>query len=174
LTLAKHIAELHQGQIEAASEGSGHGSTFTVTLPRIPDPPEQTRKDDGKPHETVVPRRILLIEDNADARESLRLLLEGSGHQVYEAEDGLRGVKKVLNLKPDVVLIDLGLPGLDGYEVATRIREIPICCSIKLIAITGYAHSEYRARALAVGFQGYLTKPLDTRSLEKAIAGQSV
>jgi PAS domain S-box-containing protein len=159
LTLVRRIAELHGGRVEAASEGPDRGSTFTVTLPRVAVPALPGCRNDSKSNEPVVaPRRILLIEDNADARESLRVLLEALGHQVYEVVDGICGVEKALELKPDIVLIDLGLPGLDGYQIAARIRALPACDASKLIAVTGYAQSEHRARALAAGFQGYLTR----------------
>jgi PAS domain S-box-containing protein len=174
LTLVRRIAELHGGRAEAASDGPGLGSTFTVRLPRIAEPPAQGRKVHSKSNEPVAPRRILLIEDNTDARESLRLLLESLGHQVYEAVDGVCGIEKALELKPDIVLIDLGLPGLDGYQIAARIRAEPVCRAGKLIAVTGYAQAEYRARALVAGFQGYLTKPVDAGVLEKLIAGHPV
>jgi CheY-like chemotaxis protein len=116
-------------------------------------------------------RRILLIEDNDDARESLRTLLEALGHEIYEASDGPAGVGKALEVQPDVIVIDLGLPELDGYEVAARIRSLSACSAAILIALTGYAQSEYRTRAETVGFNGYIVKPVDCGALEKLIAG---
>jgi PAS domain S-box-containing protein len=174
LTLVQRIAELHGGRAEVASDGPGHGSTFTIRLPSIAAPQQIESRPDIKLDGRATPRRILLIEDNADARESLRLLLEDLGHEVYEAADGVAGVEKALAVKPDVVLIDLGLPGLDGYEVAARIRAAPACSATKLIALTGYAHNEYRARAQIAGFQGFLTKPVDAGTLAKFIAGHPV
>jgi len=105
-------------------------------------------------------RRVLVIEDNADGRESLRLLLELLGHQVVAAEDGLQGVKMALAARPDVALIDIGLPGLDGYEVARRIRRA-LGDKMFLIAQTAYAQAEDRQRAYDAGFDAHLTKPLD-------------
>ena len=105
-------------------------------------------------------RRILIVEDNADGRESLRLLLELLGHQVVVAEDGLQGLKMALAERPDVALIDIGLPGLDGYEVARRIRRA-VGDRIFLIAQTAYAQAEDRQRAYDAGFDAHLTKPLD-------------
>jgi CheY-like chemotaxis protein len=163
LTLVKPIAGLHGGRAEVASDGPGHGSIFTVTLPRIAAPQTEVANrhaDIGE--ELVKPRRILLIEDNDDARQLLCTLLEASGQEIYEAGDGLAGVEKALEVKPDVVLIDLGLPGLDGYEVAARIRSTPKCSDITLIALTGYGQREYRARAERAGFHAYLVKPVDT------------
>jgi CheY-like chemotaxis protein len=103
----------------------------------------------SKPDESIWRRRVLLIEDNGDAREGLRLLLEAWGHEVYEASDGPAGVDKALELRPEIVLIDLSLPGLDGYEVAAHIRTSPACSAARLIAVTGYAQSEYRARRIS-------------------------
>jgi CheY-like chemotaxis protein len=179
LTLVKRIAELHGGRAEVASDGPGRGSTFTVTLPQIATPQAQRFERDGKSDESVDPCRILLIEDDDDSRESLRELLEQSGHEVYEAIDGPAGVEKALEVQPDVVVIDLGLPGLDGYEVATRIRSASACrataCrATRLIAVTGYAQSEYRTRAEIAGFHGYLVKPVNTAALQKLIAARPI
>jgi len=174
LTLVQRIAELHGGRAEAASAGPNCGSTFTVRFPRVAIPQAHSREADAEPNEPIRPRRILLIEDNDDARASLRLLLEGSGHEVYEAVDGLAGVKEALELKPDVILIDLGLPGLDGYEVAARIRSASSCSTTRLTALTGYAQGEYRTRAQIAGFQDYLVKPVDAGMLEKVIAALPV
>ncbi len=173
LTLVQRITELHGGQAEVASDGPGHGSTFTVRLPSIAVPQGYESARDIKLHRGATPKRILLIEDNTDARESLRLLLEDLGHQVCEAGDGPAGVEKALAVKPEVILIDLGLPGLDGYEVAARIRAASACSASKLIALTGYAQNEYRARAQLAGFQGFLTKPVDAATLAKFITGDS-
>jgi PAS domain S-box-containing protein len=170
LTLIKRIAELHGGRADAASDGPGLGSTFTVRLPRVAAPRARCLEPDGERDESIGPYRILLIEDNADARTSLRILLQKAGHEIYEAADGPAGVAKALEVLPDIALIDLGLPGLDGYGVAARIRSAPGCSTTKLIALTGYAHGEYRARAQMAGFHGYLLKPVDPRDLGKFIS----
>jgi CheY-like chemotaxis protein len=170
LTLVKRIAELHGGRAEAASDGPGRGSTFTVILPRIDAAQAHCAERDDKRNEPFRPRRILIIEDNNDARDSLHAFLAESGHEIYEAVDGPTGIEKTLQVQPDIVLIDLGLPGLDGYEVAARIRSMPACSATILIAVTGYGQSEYRAKAVSAGFHGYLVKPLDTTELEKLIA----
>jgi len=143
---------------------------FSGALLRRLTPYKSEGGGQSEPNEPIRPRRILLIEENDDARSSLRLLLEGSGHEVYEAVDGLAGVKEALELKPDVILIDLGLPGLDGYEVAARIRSASSCSTTRLTALTGYAQGEYRTRAQIAGFQDYLVKPVDAGMLEKVIA----
>jgi PAS domain S-box-containing protein len=173
LTLVRRIAELHGGRAEAVSEGPGRGSTFTVRLPRIAAPQTQFHEREGETNELIGTRRILLIEDNDDSRESLRALLEASGHVIYEAADGCDGVERAVELRPDAIIIDLGLPGLDGYEVAARIRSTPGCRSAILIALTGYGQSEYRTRAEMAGFNAYLVKPVDSRAVEKLIAVHS-
>jgi PAS domain S-box-containing protein len=173
LTLVERIAELHGGRAVAASDGPGRGSTFTVRLPRVAAPRQRTEDHDGL-NQSIRPRRILLIEDNDDARESMRVLLEVSGHEVYAVGDGLTGVAKALEVKPGVVLIDLGLPGLDGYEVAARIRSAPACRATILIALTGYGQSNYRTKAENAGFHGYVVKPVDMATLERLIAAHPI
>jgi CheY-like chemotaxis protein len=100
------------------------------------------------------------------------VLLEASGHEVYEAFDGPAGVERALEAKPEVVLIDLGLPGLDGYEVAARIRATPACSAARLIAVTGYTQNAHRERAKSAGFHGYLVKPVEITELEKLLAAE--
>ena len=144
LTLSRRLVEMHGGTIVASSEGAGRGAQFTVRLPveagRAPLP--QPLAPGG--HES---RRILIVEDNDDARESLRLLLESLGHEVIEASEGRLGVALALEEHPDVVLIDLGLPGLDGYEVAQALRSSPIGKTAALIAVTGYGQADDRRRS---------------------------
>ena len=125
LTLVRRLTDLHGGRVEAASGGPGRGSVFTVCLPLAAAPPAMATSR-ANPTTAPVPRRVLMIEDYADARDSLRSLLELSGHEVREAADGPTGVELALRLQPDVVLIDIGLPGLDGYDVARRIRRRPM------------------------------------------------
>ncbi len=173
LTLVKRIAELHGGTVEAASDGLGRGSRFRVTLPRIATPQPQRIESGDQPDEPIRPHRILVIEDNDDARESLSTWLEASGHEIFQAADGPSGVDKAVEVQPDIVLIDLGLPGLDGYEVADRIRSPPRCSAATLIALTGYGLGEYQAKAAGVGFNYYLVKPIDTVQLEKLISAAS-
>jgi CheY-like chemotaxis protein len=116
------------------------------------------------------PRHILIVEDGADNRESLQELLESQGHRVDTAIDGERGVEQALAGRPEVALVDIGLPRLDGYEVARRIRGA-MGSKIFLIALTGYGQPDDRARAAAAGFDVHITKPLDFRTLERLIAG---
>jgi signal transduction histidine kinase len=160
LTLVRRLVELHGGIVEAQSDGLGLGSVFTVSLPRI----DVTREDvtsRSVPPRAEISRRILLVEDNSDARESLRWALEQMGHEILEADSGPTGVEAALAGRPDVALIDIGLPGFDGYEVAKRIRSAPQVCGIVLIALTGYGQPEDRRRAEQAGFDLHLVKPLD-------------
>jgi two-component system, sensor histidine kinase len=115
-------------------------------------------------------RSILIIEDNNDARESLRMLLESLGHYVLEASDGHHGLALVLDRKPEVVLVDLGLPGLDGYEVARAVRVSPLAQTTLLIAVTGYGQAEDRRRTKEVGFDAHLVKPVSQSLLAALIS----
>jgi signal transduction histidine kinase/ActR/RegA family two-component response regulator len=173
LTLVRRIVELHGGRVEAASEGPGQGSTFTVRLPAIAAPlPPLTRETVASDANGDNPRRrVLLVEDNADARSMLRRILEMEGHQVHEAGDGETGLEEAMRLRPDVALIDVGLPGLDGYEVARAIRR-RAGSAIRLVALTGYGQPEDRRHALAVGFDAHLVKPASPGALLSAIQGR--
>jgi len=169
LTLVRRIVELHGGSVEAASEGPGRGSRFTVRLPEATAPADV---GSGAGHGSApIRRRVLVIEDNDDAREMLRDLLRRLGHEVHEAVDGVAGMEKALELRPDLTLVDLGLPGIDGYEVARRIRERPAGRALRLVALTGYGLSEDRARALAAGYDAHVVKPIDLDKLQEILAG---
>jgi len=168
LALSRRLVEMHRGTITAASEGHGRGAQFTVRLPveAMPTP---------SPAPAVpVPKRartILVIEDNDDARESLRLLLESLGHRVLAAVDGHQGVAQALEHHPEVLLIDLGLPGLDGYEVARTVRASPGGKSAVLIAVTGYGQAQDRRRSTEAGFDAHLVKPVSQSLLSTLITG---
>jgi CheY-like chemotaxis protein len=167
LTLVKTLVEMHGGTVHARRTGLGKGTMFTVLLPSIAAP--------GFPHEEepsaetpLRHRRVLIVEDNDDARDMLRTALTLAGHDVHDATDGPSGLEALRRLKPDVALIDVGLPGLDGYEVAREARGI-VGPTVKLVALTGYGRAEDRARALAAGFDAHLVKPADTQRLAKVI-----
>ena len=170
LTLVRRLVELHGGRVEALSDGLNHGSTFIVRLPRMAVPKAAVARGADDANETRVRRRILIVEDNADARESLRGLLELSGHDVYEAADGQAAVRAALALRPEVALIDIGLPGIDRHGVARRIRTNAICNETVLIALTGYAQREDRQRSENAGFQHHLVKPVNLNQLTQLIA----
>jgi PAS domain S-box-containing protein len=167
LTLTRRLVEMHQGGIAAFSEGAGRGAQFTVRLPveltAMPPAPPAVRRAERS-------RSILIVEDNDDARESLRLLLEGLGHRVVEAGDGHHGLALALHHRPEVVLIDLGLPGLDGYEVARALRASPTGQTTALIAVTGYGQAEDRRRSKEAGFDAHLVKPVSQSLLSTLIA----
>jgi two-component system, sensor histidine kinase len=159
LTLVRRLVELHGGTVVASSGGVGQGSTFTVRLPQIPSIPSRA----GVPGllQRPVPRRVLLIEDNRDAREMFRMVLELAGHTVYEAENGRRGLELLQTKHPEVAVIDIGLPGLDGYEVARRIRDLPDGPAMLLLALTGYDTPGHLERSAEAGFDHHLVKPVD-------------
>ena len=164
LTLVKRLVDLHGGRIEATSEGPGRGSVFTVRFPLRPAPHDAADAA-PVPGGARVRRRVLIVEDNDDARDMLRHLLEQAGHEVYEAADGLTGLDRALALEPDAAVIDIGLPGLDGYEVARRIRAAGRADTL-LVAVTGYGQAGDRQRSAEAGFDAHLTKPVDPLALE--------
>ncbi len=169
MALVRHLANLHGGTVEVASDGPGRGSVFTVRLPSIPAPSSEPGLLAQKAIQTPT-RRILLVEDNRDVRESFREALELSGHEVLESGDGPSGVETALAALPDVALIDIALPGIDGYEVARRIRSAPEGHQIFLIAVTGYGEPQDRRRAEEAGFDLHLVKPVDFERLSEALA----
>jgi signal transduction histidine kinase/ActR/RegA family two-component response regulator len=164
LALVRRLVELHGGTIVASSDGVGCGSTFTFRLRRIPSP----RASGGLP---VLPeprsktRRVLLVEDNEDAREMLRTMLELAGHLVYDAADGASGLKLLAAACPDVAIIDIGLPGMGGYQLAKRIREDPYGRGVLLLAVTGEGTSEAERWPPDQGFDHHLVKPIDPDQL---------
>ncbi|HEY3446437.1 MAG TPA: PAS domain S-box protein [Myxococcales bacterium] len=170
LALVRGLLELHGGTVRATSEGLGRGSRFTVVLPlrQAPPPPRQ-----GVAVAAAAPRagiRVLIIEDNRDAAESLQALLELQGHRVRVAGDGVAGLRAARAFLPDAVLCDIGLPGeLDGYGVARAVRADPRLRSVLLIAISGYGQHEDKERAAAASFDLHLTKPVEPDALEKVL-----
>jgi signal transduction histidine kinase len=169
LTLVRRLAHLHGGRVVAASAGVGRGATFTVTFPSIEAPhAAQLAPFDRLPSAT--PKRVVIIEDNPDGRRMLKALLLVHGHDVHEAEDGLAGVAEVLRTQPDVAIIDIGLPGCDGFEVARRVRAERAGASVRLVALTGYGQEGARQQAIAAGFDDYLVKPVEPEELAAVLA----
>jgi len=166
LTLVRRLVELHGGTVSASSDGPGHGSVFTVRLPRIPMP-HAPQTPTPVEHHDISSRRVLIIEDNRDAREMFRIMLELSGHEVLEAEEGLSGLEMLKSKRPDVAVIDVGLPGLNGYEVARRFREEPNSGAVMLVALTGYGTPEAQERSRKSGFDYHLIKPVNAEALEE-------
>jgi signal transduction histidine kinase/ActR/RegA family two-component response regulator len=168
LALVQRLVTLHGGSVAAESAGDGRGSTFTVRLPRIAAP-DATDAAAGACEPTRRPLRVLVVDDHEDSRTMLRLLLEQAGHEAIEAVDGIDGVQLALSRRPDVAIIDIGLPGINGYEVARRLRALPMSGTIALIALTGYGQDEDRRRALQSGFDRHLVKPVDAERLTQAL-----
>jgi signal transduction histidine kinase len=170
LTLVRSLVELHGGSVSAGSPGRGEGSTFVVRLPRLRGAPPPKPAGASDAEERIAPRRILLIEDNADVREGLRLLLQETGHCVEAAEDGERGIAAAIAFAPEVALIDIGLPRMDGYSVAGRIREA-LGDRVVLVALTGYGLPEDRLRAREAGFDAHVPKPATLGAIQSLLAG---
>jgi two-component system CheB/CheR fusion protein len=172
LAVAKGLAELHGGDIFAASAGPGLGAEFTLRLPLEPDPGARALARDRSAAMTPDPlasRRILVVEDNPDAAASLRDFLELSGHEVELACCGADGVAAARQFHPEIVLCDLGLPGMDGFAVAAELRRDPTTASAELIAVTGYGREEDRRRSKAAGFDLHLTKPVEPARLRQVV-----
>ncbi|MEY4514696.1 MAG: hypothetical protein RLZZ450_6818 [Pseudomonadota bacterium] len=183
LTLVRSLISLHGGTVSAESAGLGQGSVFTVRLPLVIgaiDPRDEAaeRSNDGQRKDdsgTVsVPRfDVLVVEDNEDSRELLATILKKRGHKVYTAEDGPSGVEAALSRRPRVMLVDIGLPGLDGYGVAQQVRA-KLGKSVLLVAISGYGQPEDRKRAIEAGFDTHLTKPVDIAAIDRLLARSNI
>jgi len=167
LTLVRKLVQMHGGQVTVHSDGPGHGSEFVVKLPLLHEleiPVDLPRGRDARRG-----RRILLVEDNSDARQAMRDLLELWGHQVTVAPDGVQGVALAIQQTPELALVDIGLPGLDGYRVAEELRS-RVGQSIRLVAITGYGGPEGHDRALRAGFDLHLVKPVKPDDLDRLLS----
>jgi CheY-like chemotaxis protein/anti-sigma regulatory factor (Ser/Thr protein kinase) len=168
LALVRRLVELHGGTVDASSDGEGHGSRFTVRLSRIRLP--DTSPGVPVPRERrAAPRRVLLIEDSSEARERLRSLLELAGHVVYHTTDGVRGVEMLTVTRPQVAIIDVSRPGMDGYEVARRIREQPQGRGMLLLALTSHGSPGDSTHSLEHGFDYHLIEPVDPDYLARLI-----
>ena len=169
LALTKGLVELHGGKIEAHSAGSGAGSVFSLTIPNVRLVADEFKTTDAEEERPRLCRNILLADDNQDAAESLAILLRADGHRVAVAHDGESAVSLFQQLDPDVVLLDIGMPRMSGYEVAKSIRTIPSSNKALLIAITGWGQSSDRARSAVAGFDHHMTKPVDYSELTKLL-----
>lgn len=169
LALTKGLVELHGGRIEARSDGPGCGSEFTVWLPNRPVSITQQLQASRPTAAPVVHRRVLIADDNRDSAETLSALLRMEGHEVMVAHDGPQALSAFGDIRPDVVLLDIGMPGLSGYEVALRIRQRRGGALVKLIAITGWGQESDRERAFAAGFDHHLTKPVDWQQVAELV-----
>jgi signal transduction histidine kinase len=167
LAVVKKLIEMHGGQISARSEGLGRGSTFELRLPRARAP---VVADTVAASAAASVRRVMIVDDNVDAADSLGLLLGLEGHQIECAYSATAALQRVAAFAPQVVLLDIGLPDIDGYEVARRLRALPGGAAMTLVALTGYGQAEDRERALASGFQTHLVKPVDLVVLGRILA----
>ena len=167
LALIRGIVNLHGGTVRARSDGAGRGAEFAVRLPLSEPAPAVLPAGS---HDGVIRLRVLVVEDNVDAAESLRRLLRLHGHEVSVAVNGLDGVAEAKRSHPDAVVCDIGLPGMDGYAVASALRGDPETARARLIAVTGYGRAEDRARALSSGFDEHIVKPADPELLLSKLA----
>lgn len=167
LTLVKALVQLHGGEVSVGGDGPGKGSEFIVRLPAVPK--------DQLPEPTVTPEyplhgvRVVLVEDIADIRSVMHRLLLAMGCDAKAASDGLSGIDLVMEFRPEVALVDIGMPGLDGYEVARRIRERHELDPVKLVAVTGFGQEDDRRKALEAGFDAHLVKPVDVNELRRLL-----
>ena len=172
LTLVKGIAELHGGSVSASSDGPGTGSEFVIRIPAADQPTVRTAVPPAPPPNGGR-RHVLIVDDNVDAAESITLMLRLNGHRVDVAHDGFAAVEIATRQRPDVILLDIGLPGRDGYEVARLLRADEGLAQTKIVALTGYGQREDQRRARDAGMDLHLTKPVDPLMLERVLHAAS-
>lgn len=171
LTLARQLVEMHGGSIEAMSQGANSGSKFVVQLPQTAAPVETPAPPVTKPAaEPPSHRRVLVIDDNQDITDSLAMLIEMMGHEVRATYSGQAGLKAGDEFKPDIVFLDIGMPGMSGHDVAREIRLRPWGATVQLVALTGWGQHEDRQRSREAGFDLHLVKPIDAEMLEQLLA----
>ncbi len=177
LTLVHRLVQLHGGTVRAYSEGTGRGSEFVVRLPLLDEARlaqvlparEAPQREDNGDARAIPPLRIVVVEDQDDVRDAMQALLEGWGHRVEAANDGKSGIELILSSRPELALVDIGMPGLDGYAVARRVRAELGPQAPRLVALTGYGREEDRERAKRAGFDNHLTKPAGPRELRRVL-----
>jgi CheY-like chemotaxis protein len=170
LTLVRTLVEMHGGSVEVQSEGHGKGSEFTVRLPLASGAALQHGEERNNHSPSLAKRRILVVDDHHDAAESLGMLLEGMGAVVRTAHDGPAALDAISGWRPEIVLLDIGMPGMDGNEVARRARRRPECRDTTLIALTGWGQADDRQKSKEAGFDFHLVKPIDLRALRELLA----
>ena len=173
LSLVKGLLEMHGGTVEAMSDGEGMGSEFVVRLPVVTSVIAGPQRESGESIGVVpsAPRRILVVDDNVDSADSLAQMLEMLGNEVRTAYDGEAGIAAAAQFRPDLVLMDIGMPKLNGYEAARRIRQLPSGAAMLLVALTGWGQEDDRRKSADAGFNDHLVKPVDVDTLIKLISG---
>jgi CheY-like chemotaxis protein len=172
LTLVQKLVELHGGTIHAHSAGPGQGSEFVIRLPALADEPAHGPAGTGDldAAATVLPsHRVLVVDDSVDAADSLALLLKLAGQEVRVAYDGPTALLTAQEFRPQLVFLDIGMPGMDGYEVARRLRALPLPGPVMLVALTGWGQEGDRRRSLAAGFDQHLVKPVELETLRAVL-----
>ncbi len=170
LSVVSRLIDMHGGQVAARSDGLGHGSLFEIRLPRIGEPQLQPPANS---HANGPARRVLIVDDNVDSADSLAMVLKFDGHETDLVYTSREAVNRALVFRPDIVLLDIGLPDIDGYEVARRMRASPQLNGVRLVALTGYGQPEDRMRTREAGFDDHLVKPVEFGALARAIAAAS-
>ncbi len=174
LTIVKRLIEMHGGKVEAHSEGEGMGSEFVVHLPLVkPLTPEQSVEKSGQLSSSSGRRRVLIVDDNVDAANSLAMVLRAMDHDVQTAHDGFAGLEAAAAFHPDLILLDIGMPRLNGYDVCRRIREQPWAQRVAIFALTGWGQEEDKRRSHESGFNGHLVKPVEPATLDKLLSDPS-
>jgi CheY-like chemotaxis protein len=172
LSLVKRLVEMHGGSVEAFSEGPGRGSEFVIRLPvaRHKARVEPTIQPAADPDPVLPRRRVLIVDDDNDSAASLAMLLQVSGQETHTAHDGLEALKAAERLQPDVILLDVGLPKLNGYEVCRQLRQQLWGKRVVIVAVTGWGQDEDREKSMAAGFDAHLVKPPDYAALMRLLA----
>jgi PAS domain S-box-containing protein len=173
LSLVRRLVEMHGGTVEARSEGLGRGSEFLVRLPILDQPPQEQPVSSGDSEKIAAApkRRILVVDDNRDSATSLGMMLSLMGNETRTAHDGVEAVEQAAAFRPDVILLDLGLPKLNGYDACRRIREQPLGKGMVIVALTGWGQEEDKRRSSEAGFNQHMVKPVDPAALETLLGG---
>jgi CheY-like chemotaxis protein len=170
LSLVRSLVHMHGGTVEAHSAGRGKGSEFVVCLPCLPTPPvEQPGSPLAGPAATSRGARVLVVDDNHDSAESMALLLQLDGHEVHTAHDGRKALEVALRERPDLVLLDIGLPGWNGYQTCQAMRAEGLKDTL-IVAMTGYGQEEDRRRSRQAGFDAHQVKPMDLQAIRELLA----